>query len=276
VQPKLLDGRIALVTGAGAGIGAATAELFAAEGATLIVADIDEASAQAVAKGIEGAGGTASALTIDVRDRAQLTAMRDGVLADHGQLDILVNNVGHWVDLPPSFVESEPEHWQALYEVNFLHVMLASRLFLPSMLERRSGCILNVSSIEGMRGYPQDTVYGAFKAAVIQFTKSLAIEVAGDGIKVHGIAPDLTNTAQSNFAAWDPPEWADQWWRWSPLGRMGQPIDQAKVLLFLASDLSDFLVGHTVPTDAGTAAAAGWFRSNKREGRTWTNRPQDA
>jgi NAD(P)-dependent dehydrogenase (short-subunit alcohol dehydrogenase family) len=276
VQPNVLEGRIALITGAGAGIGAATADLFAAEGATVIVADIDEAAAQAVAKAIQGDGGSAAALAVDVRNADEIFAMRDAVLAEHGRLDILVNNVGHWVALPASFAESGPEHWQALYEVNLLHVLLASRAFLPSMIERRRGCILNVSSIEGMRGYPQDTVYGALKAAVIQFTKSLAIEVAGYGVKVNGIAPDLTQSAQSDFAAIDPPEWSDQWWRWLPLGRVGQPIDQAKALLFLASDLSDFLVGHTIPTDGGTGAAAGWYRSDKRAGRRWTNRPQDA
>ena len=276
MQPKLLDGRIALITGAGAGIGAATAELFAAEGAAVLVADIDEASAHAVVKGIEGNGGIASAYTVDVRDTNAIFTLRDAVLADHGRLDVLVNNVGHWVALPPSFAETQPAHWQALYEVNLLHVMAASRAFLPSMIEQQRGSIINVSSIEGMRGYPQDTVYGAFKAAVIQFTKSLAIEVAAFGVKVNGIAPDLTQSTQSDFAAIDPPDWADQWWRWLPLGRVGQPIDQAKVLLFLASDLSDFLVGHTIPTDGGTGAAAGWFRSDKRAGRRWTNRPQDA
>jgi len=265
-----LDGKVALITGAGAGIGEATAELFASEGARVIVVDIDADRGGAVAARIG-----AEALVVDVRDAAQVEQMRDDVLSNHGQLDVLVNNVGHWVRLPPSFAESDADQWQALYEINFLHVVRVSHAFLPSMLARHSGTILNVSSIEGIRSYPNDPVYGAVKAAVIHFTKSLGVALAGQGVKVNGIAPDLTISRQSDFERFDPPEWKDKWPTFLPVGRMGQPIDEARVLLFLATEQSDFLVGHTIPTDGGTGAAGGWFPSTKRPGRSWTNRPFD-
>jgi 2-hydroxycyclohexanecarboxyl-CoA dehydrogenase len=146
--------------------------------------------------------------------------------------------------------------------------------FVPSMLERSSGTIVNVSSVEGMRGYPPDSVYGAFKAAVVHFTRCLGVELAGKGVKVNGIAPDATQTVQVDFDR-DPPDLKDKWATFVPVGRKGQPIDQARVVLFLASELSDFLVGQTLPTDGGTVAAGGWFPSNRRKGRAWTNRPFD-
>jgi NAD(P)-dependent dehydrogenase (short-subunit alcohol dehydrogenase family) len=270
VGPLLRD-RVALVTGAGNGIGAATAELFAEEGATVVVADIDGDAAGSVAARI---GPAAGALTVDVRDAVEVDAMRDRVLAEHGRLDVLVNNVGHWVHLPPSFADSGPEHWQALYEVNLLHVLRVTHAFLPSMLDRASGAVVNVSSVEGIRAYPPDSVYGAFKAAVVHFTRCLGVEVAGKGVKVNGIAPDATQTVQVDFRR-DPPELADRWPHFLPLGRMGTPLDQARVVLFLASELSDFLVGQTLPTDGGTLAAGGWFKSSRRRGRSWTNRPFD-
>jgi NAD(P)-dependent dehydrogenase (short-subunit alcohol dehydrogenase family) len=182
--------------------------------------------------------------------------------------------VGHWVHLPPSFAASTPDDWQAQYEINFLHVLRVTHAFLPSMLERGSGTIVNVSSIEGIRGYPPEPVYAACKAAVVHFTKSLGVELAGKGIKVNGTAPDVTQTTQVDFRR-DPPELADKWRTFVPVGRMGEPVDQARVLLFLASHLSDFLVGHTIPTDGGTGAAGGWFPSQRRKGRSWTNRPFD-
>lgn len=272
----MLDGKVALITGAGNGIGAAAAALFAAEGAGVFVVDIDGDAAHELANTIEKDGGTAWSMTIDVRDPDQVADLRDRVLAEQGRLDVLVNNVGHWVHLPPSFADGDADHWQALYDVNFLQLLRVTHAFLPSMLERRSGTIINVSSIEGIRGYPPDAVYAALKAAVVHFTRSLGVEVAGKGVKVNGIAPDLTQTKQSDFVRFDPPELADKWATFLPVGRMGEPMDQARVLLFLASELSDFLVGHTIPTDGGTAAAAGWYRSDKRPGKRWTNRPQDA
>jgi len=269
----LLDGQGALITGAGSGIGEAAATLFASEGADVFVVDIDGDSAERVAKSIEGAGGTAWPLTADVRDADQVASMVTEA-TDARAIDILVNNVGHWVRLPPSFADSTPDDWQAQYEINFLHVLRVTHAVMPPMLERGRGTIINVSSIEGVRGYPPDPVYAACKAAVVHFTRSLGVELAGKGIKVNGIAPDLTQTAQVDFRR-DPPEMADKWSQFLPVGRIGEPLDQARALLFLASELSDFLVGHTIPTDGGTGAAGGWFPSQRRKGRSWTNRPFD-
>src|SRR4051794_18771240 len=122
MDPLLRD-KVALITGAGNGIGAAGAELFAAEGARVYIVDIDGDAADRVARRIETSGGRAWPLTVDVRDADAVASMRDRVLADTGRLDILVNNVGHWVSLPRSFADSDPEHWQAQYEINFLHVL---------------------------------------------------------------------------------------------------------------------------------------------------------
>lgn len=265
----MLRERIALITGAGNGIGAAGAELFASEGARVFVVDIDGDAATTVVRRITDAGGEATPLVVDVRDASAVAAMRDEVLGVAGRLDVLVNNVGHWLRVPPSFVQSGPDDWQAQYETNFLHVVRVTHAFLPSMIDRGHGTIVNVSSVEGVRGYPADPIYAACKAAVVHFTRSLGVEVAGKGVKVNGIAPDITQSAQVDYSR----EPDDKWPAWAPIGRRGEPVDQARVLLFLASDLSDFLVGHTIPTDGGTVAAGGWFRSARRKGRAWTNRP---
>jgi NAD(P)-dependent dehydrogenase (short-subunit alcohol dehydrogenase family) len=181
--------------------------------------------------------------------------------------------VGHWVRVV-DFVESDPDHWDALYQVNLLHVLRVTRAVLPAMVEAGSGSIVNVSSIEGVRGYPPDPVYGAFKAAVDHFTRSLAVQVGGRGVRVNGVAPDVTESGQVPYGRMVPEGQRSLWPRWVPVGRMGTPADQAKVILFLASDLSAFVTGHVIPTDGGTAAAGGWFRSD-RSPTGWTNRPVD-
>jgi NAD(P)-dependent dehydrogenase (short-subunit alcohol dehydrogenase family) len=170
-------------------------------------------------------------------------------------------------------VTSDEEHWHALHHVNLLHVLRCTRAFVPGMVERGDGSVVNVASVEGMRGYPPDPVYGAYKAAVVHFTKCLALEVAPSGVRVNAIAPDVTQTIQVDYETTVPDDLRHLWPIWVPIGRVGEPADNADVVLFLASDLSRFVTGHVIPTDGGTTAAGGWFRTAKR-GR-WTNRPRD-
>jgi NAD(P)-dependent dehydrogenase (short-subunit alcohol dehydrogenase family) len=269
----LLTDRIAVITGGGGGIGAAAGRLFARHGAQCILVDVDDALAGEAAEVIRGEGGAATAIVADVRDRDQVIAMRDQVLRSYGRADVLVNNVGHYVRVADEFVHSDPGLWEELHQVNLVHVLAVTHSFLPSMIEHGDGSVINVSSVEGLRGYPADPVYGAYKAAVVHFTKCLAVQVGRYGVRVNGIGPDVTESLQVPYSSWIPPEQAHLWPLWVPVGRMGVGADQARVLLFLASDLSAFVTGHTIPTDGGTAAAGGWFRSDSRPGRVWTNRP---
>jgi NAD(P)-dependent dehydrogenase (short-subunit alcohol dehydrogenase family) len=272
IEPLLAD-RVAVVTGGGGGIGAATARLFAQHGAQVVIVDIDEPLARRTADEITGSGGSALTVVTDVRDGDQVAELARSVLDRYGRVDVLVNNVGHWVRHPGSFATTDPELWDELYRVNLHHVFLVTRAFLPAMLERQAGAIVNVSSVEGLRGYPEDPVYAAFKAAVIHFTRSLAVQVGRDGVRVNAIGPDVTESLQVPYSQWLTLEEQSQWPQWVPVGRMGLPEDQARVILFLASDLSAFVTGHTIPTDGGTGAAGGWFRSSRRADRDWTNRP---
>jgi NAD(P)-dependent dehydrogenase (short-subunit alcohol dehydrogenase family) len=269
----LLNDQIAVVTGGGGGIGAATARLFADHGAQVVIADIDAELAQLTAEQITASGGSAFAAATDVRDASQVADLARSVLERHGRVDVLVNNVGHWLRHPGNFVDTDPQLWDDLYRVNLHHVFLVTHAFLPAMIGRRCGVIVNVSSVEGLRGYPEDPVYAAFKAAVIHFTRSLAVQVGRDGVRVNAIGPDVTESLQVPYSQWLSAEEQAQWPQWVPVGRMGLPEDQARVILFLASDLSAFVTGHTIPTDGGTGAAGGWFRSSRRPDREWTNRP---
>jgi NAD(P)-dependent dehydrogenase (short-subunit alcohol dehydrogenase family) len=273
VAGALLANRIAVVTGGGGGIGAATARLFAQHGAHVVIVDIDSELARQTAGEIAASGGSAQAVVTDVRDADQVAALARSVLERHGRADVLVNNVGHWLRHPGDFVDTDPQLWDELYRINLHHVLLVTHAFLPTMIDKRAGAIVNVSSVEGLRGYPEDPVYAAFKAAVIHFTRSLAVQVGRDGVRVNAIGPDVTESLQVPYSQWLSAEEQAQWPQWVPVGRMGLPEDQARVILFLASDLSAFVTGHTIPTDGGTGAAGGWFRSSRRTDREWTNRP---
>lgn len=272
---RLLDGATALVTGGGGGIGEAISLLFASHGARVMVLEIDGGRAAATVAEIRRQGGIAEALVADATAPAAPAAARRAVEASFGPLDILVNNVGDYRPRSGEFATSDPANWEGLFQINLGHVMRMTHEFLPGMLERSSGTIINLSSVEGLRGYPPDPVYGSMKAAVVQFTKSLGVQVAARGVRVNGIAPDVTQTLQVPYDAWIPPEQEHLWPSWVPAGRKAMPVDQAMTALYLASDLSRMIPGLTLPVDGGTVAAGGWYLTSGDDGGPvkWTNRP---
>jgi len=256
---QLLRDRVAVVTGGGDGIGGAISKLFAQHGALVEVAEIDSERADRTRRSIEEAGGRVHVQVVDVTDPAAVERMAADVLSRHGRVDVLVNNVG---DYRPQvrFEASTPESWNDMYTMNLFHVFAVTRAFLGSMRERGRGSIVNIHSVEGLRGYPGDPVYAAMKAAVAHFTTSLAVSVGRDGIRVNGIGPDLTQSPQVDYLrGFEDHE--QLWSSWAPVGRLGWPEDQARVALFLASDQSGFITGHNVPVDGGTKAGGGWFYS---------------
>lgn len=267
---RLLDGRVAVVTGGGVGIGGAIARLFAQHGAHVEIAEIDPERGAAAVADITAAGGSARAHTCDVTDAAQVEAFAAAVLAEHPTVQVLVNNVGDFRPLV-RFRSSTPESWKAMYDINLFHVFAVTRAFLDPMIEGGGGSIVNVHSVEGMRGYPGDPVYGAMKGAVAAFTTDLAVMVGRQGVRVNAIGPDLCQTPQVDYlSGWQGLE--HLWTSWAPVGRLGWPEDQARVALFLASDLSAFVTGHNIPVDGGTKAGGGWFYSPTE--RRFVNRPR--
>jgi len=268
---RLLDGKVAVVTGGGDGIGGAISRLFAQHGARVEIAEIDPARAERNAAAIRAAGGTVRAHVIDVTRDADVARLAETVLGAHGGIDVLVNNVGDYRPLVP-FTKSGPESWDAMYQINLRHFFAVTRAFVHSMIERGGGAIVNFHSVEGMRGYPSEPVYGAMKAAVAHFTTNLAVTLGRHGIRVNGIGTDLTQTPQVDYL--NGYEDHDALWSsWAPVGRLGWPEDQARVALFLASPLSSYVTGHNVPVDGGSKAGGGWFYSPKE--RRFVNRPKN-
>ena len=266
---SLLAEQVAVVTGGGDGIGGAISRLFAAHGAHVEIAEIDEARGEQAVSDVVAAGGSARLHVVDVRDADDVERLRSAVLDAWGRVDVLVNNVGDYRPLV-RFHESSPQSWQAMYDVNLHHMLLVTRAVLPAMIEAGGGSIVNVHSVEGLRGFPGEPVYAAMKAAAAHFTTSLAAGYGRFGIRANGIGPDLTQTPQVDYlTGYEDHE--HLWEAWAPVGRLGRPEDQARVALFLASDLSSFVTGVNIPVDGGTLAGSGWFYSPKA-GR-FTNRP---
>ena len=243
----LVEGKVALVTGGGRGIGRATAELLAAEGAAVAVADIDRANAEAVAAAIGQRGGRSLALQVDVTNPEQIGAMFDQVVERFGRLDVLHNNAGV-LDMTP-LDQLTPEGWDSLMDVNLRGVFLCAQAALRVMQRQNGGRIINMGSMGGqVGGIVAGPNYAASKAAVACLTKSLARIGGPHNVLVNTLNPGVIDTA---MPASFPPERREAMIAATPLGRMGTAEEVAKVVLFLASDLSSFVTGTHIDINGG-------------------------
>lgn len=235
-----LDNRVAVVTGAARGIGRAIARRLAEQGAAVVIADIDRAGAEEAAKELEAAGRKAFAYCMDVSDPEQVTTTMQSILQLLGSVDILVNNAGIVGEEYPVHKMSD-EQWHRMMDVNLHGVFYCSRAVLPTMLSRKWGRIVNISSVAGKEGVPNIADYVASKAGVIGFTKCLAKEVARDGITVNCVTPGLTDGTEM-ARSFTPEQRASKVAK-VPMGRMATPEEVAAVALFLASEEASFVTG---------------------------------
>ena len=252
-----LEGQVAIVTGAGRGIGRATALELARMGAAIVVAELDGAGAERTAGEVRASGRPALVVPTDVTSRAALAAMVECALAAHGRIDILVNNAG--IYRAAATLDVTEEHWDAVMNINARAVFFASQAVLPTMITQKRGAIVSLASLAGKVGSRTNLPYNASKAAVISMTKSLALAHAADGIRVNCVCPGFVETdmwtlvsrEQGALLGMTPEEFTRQRAAQIPLGRMERPEDVANVIGFLASAKSGYMTGQAVNVTGG-------------------------
>lgn len=237
--------KVVVVTGAGRGIGEAVAMAFADAGAAVAVCDKEAGTAEDTASAIRALGRTAVASTLDVRDDAAVASFLAAAADELGSVDVVVNNAAG--TFRAAFLDASANAIEALVAENFTSAANIVRHAVPRMND--GGALVNITSVEAHRAGPGFAVYSAMKAALANFTKTLALELGDRGIRVNAIAPDLIETPGTGPFSADP-----------PLRRLGRPEDVAGVALFLASPLAGYVTGSTVHVDGGTWAAGGWHR----------------
>ncbi|MFR9805561.1 SDR family NAD(P)-dependent oxidoreductase [Pseudonocardia sp. RS010] len=257
-----LTDRVAIVTGAGSGIGAATAARFAKAGAVVVCADIDPTAAKEVATRLGSAGAAAEAATVDVSLGADVEAMVQAVRARHGRIDVLVNNAG--VGSSGAAVDVDEDEWNRVLAVNLTAVWRCSRAVLPVMAGAGSGSIVNLASITALHGYPRMAAYSAAKGGVIALTRQMAADAATHGVRVNAVVPGTVHTPLTQ-TLWDDgggfggtassvEEQVAAAGAGYPLGRLGTPDEPAALIAFLAGADSRWITGQVYVVDGGRTA----------------------
>jgi NAD(P)-dependent dehydrogenase (short-subunit alcohol dehydrogenase family) len=243
-----LDGRVAVVTGGGGGLGEGICGSLAAAGAAVAVADVTLGKAEARAAEVRAAGGTAIAVAVDVADRASVDAMAETVVSELGGIDVLVNNAAIYPMRP--WTEITEEEWDRVLATNLKGYFLCARACVPSMVERGGGRIVNLSSITIYGGWSKLLDYVSSKGGIVSFTRALAREIGPEGITVNAIAPGAFPTDAEKIHP-DPEGYNAFVLEGQAIKRRGTPDDMGNLVVFLASDASSFITGQVIAIDGG-------------------------
>lgn len=246
-----LSGKVALVTGAGSGFGEGIAKLMAELGATVVGGDIDEGSASRVAGEVADAGGKMDALGMDVRKGDDFERAADHAVRQHGSLDVLVNNAG-WTHRSMPMLEVDEKSFDKVMETNVKSIYHSAIRVVPRMVAQGGGSVVNVASTAGVRPRGGITWYNGSKGAVVILTKSMAVELAKDKVRVNAVNPVMGETGMlDDLLGGDSQMKRDFVTSNIPMGRLSQPADIARAVAFLASDAASFITGSTIEVDGG-------------------------
>ena len=250
-----LKGKVAVITGGAIGIGAATAKLFASEGAQIALIDVSGARAKETCKAIQKNGGRVQFYKTDVSNAKQAERMVRQILKDFRRVDILVNNAGIW--RPGKVTDLEEKTWDSVLNTNLKSMFLVSKYIILAMVKVKKGVVVNMASVAGLVGAPDASAYAASKGGIVNLSRSMALDFAPYNIRVNCLCPGMTDTAQGdmvvghNKPGMDPKE-AKR--RWQPLNYMATPEDIAKAALYMASEDSAFMTGTVFVIDGGFTA----------------------
>jgi NAD(P)-dependent dehydrogenase (short-subunit alcohol dehydrogenase family) len=248
------DARVVIVTGGGSGIGRGIAEEFARQGDTVVIADVDAPAGRALEDALRHAGAAALFVETDVRDASRIESLMSRAGGTFGRIDVLCNNAGiEWYQRADEYTL---EQWNAIHDVNLRGAFLCTKHAYP-WLRQRGGCVINISSVQGIANEARISAYAASKAGLLALTRGMALDFAADGVRVNAVCPGAIHTGMMDRALESVPNPEDAIraiGRTIPLGRVGQPLDVARTVWFLASPAASYITGAAIVVDGGLLA----------------------